>query len=79
MMYEVETNRLIHLFTPLIFGWTISLNSEKEVYYFHRFALYRHNKKGNFVMPTYEKDTRVEIKIQTENIDTRLKNIGHIC
>ncbi len=25
MVYEVETNRLIHLFTPLFFGWTISL------------------------------------------------------
>jgi hypothetical protein len=30
MVYEVETNRLIHLFTPLFFGWTISL-SQLEV------------------------------------------------
>jgi hypothetical protein len=27
MVYEVETNRLIHLFTPLFFGWTISLTN----------------------------------------------------
>jgi hypothetical protein len=26
MVQEVETNRLIHLYTPLFFGWTISLN-----------------------------------------------------
>jgi hypothetical protein len=26
MVYEVETNRLIPLYTPLFFGWTISLN-----------------------------------------------------
>jgi hypothetical protein len=25
MVQEVETNRLIHLYTPLFFGWTISL------------------------------------------------------
>ncbi len=25
MVYEVETNRLIPLYTPLFFGWTISL------------------------------------------------------
>ncbi len=28
MVYEVERNRLIHLFTPLFFGWTISLNKD---------------------------------------------------
>ncbi len=27
MVQEVETNRLIHLFTPLFFGWTISFMS----------------------------------------------------
>jgi hypothetical protein len=26
MVQEVETNRLIHLYTPLFFGWTISLS-----------------------------------------------------
>jgi hypothetical protein len=25
-VYEVETNRLVPLLTPLFFGWTISLN-----------------------------------------------------
>jgi hypothetical protein len=25
MVYEVETNRLIPLYTPLFFGWTISI------------------------------------------------------
>ncbi len=30
MVYEVETNRLIHLFTPLFLGWTISLIVNKN-------------------------------------------------
>jgi hypothetical protein len=28
MVWEVETNRLVPLYTPLFFGWTISLSSE---------------------------------------------------
>jgi hypothetical protein len=27
MVWEVETNRLVPLYTPLFFGWTISLNN----------------------------------------------------
>jgi hypothetical protein len=28
MVQEVETNRLIHLYTPLFFGWTISFKEK---------------------------------------------------
>jgi hypothetical protein len=30
MVQEVETNRLIHLYTPLFFGWTISLMPDSQ-------------------------------------------------
>ena len=36
MVYEVETNRLIPLYTPLFFGWTISLSK----LYFLRFIIH---------------------------------------